>query len=388
MTSSERDLFAALKHFSDPGLCRDLLRKLENLLRESGNSLRFMEVCGTHTVSIFRSGLRSLLPAALTHISGPGCPVCVTHDREIAACLSLAGMSGVRLATFGDLLRVPGPDGQSLKDAQARGARADVLYSPLEALSLARANPRDKVVFLGVGFETTAPAVAVALQKALELDLRNFFVLSMHKLVPPALRALLEEKESPEKAAPGSASLSIDAFILPGHVSTILGLEPYAFIADEFGKPAVVSGFSPADILQSLLLLLERKIAGKAEILNQYRLAVSARGNPRARKILLEVFTIRDALWRGLGRIPGSGLVPGEAYARFDAWKVFDPALPEARENTGCRCGLVLRGRIEPPECPLFGRACTPAHPAGPCMVSTEGGCAAHYKYNPRLSHV
>ncbi len=367
----QKNLDALLRSFSDPALCRSLLETLEKKLTAP---LRFMEVCGTHTVAIFRSGLRSLLPEGITHLSGPGCPVCVTHDREIAACLELSKKDGVIVATFGDMLRVPGPDGNSLKQAQAEGARVEIVYSALDALELARNNPAATVVLLGVGFETTAPTMAAALQMAKGSGLGNFRLLSLHKLVPPALRLLLEEPENP--GAPG-----IDAFLLPGHVSTILGLQPYSFIADEFHKPGVVGGFDPADILQSLLIMLEEREHGQPSIVNQYRRAVADDGNPRARQILFEVFETADALWRGLGVIPQSGLALKPEYEAFDAWKSFALSLPEGAEIKGCRCGEILRGRLQPAECPLFGKACTPARPIGPCMVSTEGSCAAAHKY-------
>ena len=365
------NLFAALKNFSDPELCKGLLKSLEQRLGELGRPLRFMEVCGTHTVSIFRSGLRSLLPESVVHLSGPGCPVCVTHDREVAAYIELAGKDGVIVATFGDLMRVPGPGGANLKEAQARGARVQVVYSPHDALELARKNPGDKVVFLGVGFETTAPAVAATIQMAKAQGLNNFYVLSFHKLVPPALRVLLEDKDS-----------SIDAFLLPGHVSTILGVEPYKFVAEEFKKPGIVSGFDPADILQSLLLMTDELIANKANIINQYSRMVDDKGSPKARRIMNEVFATGNALWRGIGEIPQSGLYMRDDYSNFDAWKAFNLSLPHVPALKGCRCGSVLKGQMSPPDCPLFGKACTPAKPVGPCMVSTEGSCAAYFKYN------
>ena len=358
--------------FSDPALCRALLKRLA---RELDGPLRFMEVCGTHTVAIFRSGLRSLLPAGIRHLSGPGCPVCVTHDREIAACIALAEKDQVTLATFGDLMRVPGPCGKTLQRAKAEGASVTVVYSPLEALALSGREPRRSVVFLGVGFETTAPAVAATVQKARAEKLGNFAVLSLHKLVPPALGALLADD------GPDGAGAGIDAFLLPGHVSTILGIEPYRFVASAHGKPGVVSGFDPADILQSLLLMAKMRKKGPPGIVNQYSRAVSDAGNPRAREILFDVFEPANALWRGLGLLPSSGLRMRKEYAAFDAWERFDLTLPDVPPHPGCRCGEVLKGRLTPERCPLFGKACTPAKPVGPCMVSTEGSCAAHFRY-------
>jgi hydrogenase expression/formation protein HypD len=299
----------------------------------------------------------------------------VTHDREIAACMALAEKEEVTVATFGDLMRVPGPGGKTLRQAKAEGARVEVVYSPLDALALARQRPGQTVVFPGVGFETTAPAVAATVQMACKEQIGNFTVLALHKLVPPALDALLQESVHD----PGG--MGVDAFLLPGHVSTILGIAPYRFMAETYGKPGVVGGFDPADILQSLLLMVEMRKKGVPAIRNQYSRAVDDAGNPRAREILFDVFEPTDALWRGIGPIPRSGLAMREAYSAFDAWRRFSLALPDVPEIKGCKCGEVLKGRIRPNQCPLFGAVCTPARPVGPCMVSTEGSCAAHHKY-------
>lgn len=363
--------------FSDPALCRRLLARLEQALADiPGGRMRFMEVCGTHTVSIFRSGLRSLLPAGVEHLSGPGCPVCVTHDAEVAAFLDLASRKDVILATFGDLLRVPGPGGRSLKHAQAQGARIEIVYSPLDALTLAAANPSETVVFLAIGFETTAPTVAATLMLADQRKLDNFCIFSLHKLVPPALRTLLDDARNTE-----SSPYGIDAFLLPGHVSTILGLEPYAFLASDYHVPAVVGGFEPADILLALCVMAEQLRDAQPAVVNAYPRAVGDGGNPRARSLLEEYFMPADALWRGIGRIPLSGLALRPAYASRDARQRLNITLPDVPPLPGCRCGDVLRGRLAPPQCPLFGKACTPASPIGPCMVSTEGSCAAYFKY-------
>ena len=364
--------------FSDPELCRGLLARLHN---ELDSPMRFMEVCGTHTVAIFRSGLRALLPDGVEHLSGPGCPVCVTHDREIAACIALAERDGVVIATFGDLMRVPGPGGKSLKQAKAEGAQVEVVYSALDALALAHKHKGRTVVFLGVGFETTAPTVAATVQMALQQKLNNFAVLSFHKLVPPALEALLTQGLEDATAKESGKNRGIDAFLLPGHVSTILGIEPYRFMAEKYAKPGVVGGFDPADILQSLLLMAEMRKNGAPDIVNQYSRAVSDNGNPHASRILFDVFEPSDALWRGIGPIAQSGLAMRERYASFDAWKRFSLSLPEVPEIKGCKCGDVLKGLIAPDDCPLFGKGCTPAKPIGPCMVSTEGSCAAYFKY-------
>ena len=353
-------------NFKDPQLCKTLLERIH---AELDGELRFMEVCGTHTVSIFRSGVRSLLSDKVVHLSGPGCPVCVTHDSEVAAFLELAGKN-VIIATFGDLMRVPGPEKKTLKSAQAEGARVKVVYSPFDALKIAQDNPGDKVVFLGVGFETTAPAIAATVKVAREQGIGNFSVLCFHKLVPPALDALV-----------GDPELKVQAFLLPGHVSAIIGVEPYRFLASKYGLPAVVAGFEPVDILQALYMFVTMRGEGKIEVVNAYTRVVSDAGNPKAMSIMDEVFSPCDALWRGIGLIPGSGLTMREEFAGFDAMRVFGMQLRDVPEIKGCRCGDVLKGKMSPDKCPLFGKACTPASPVGPCMVSTEGSCAAYFKY-------
>ena len=353
--------------FKDPALCRALLARLTE---EATEPLRFMEVCGTHTVAIFQSGLRGLLPRTITHLTGPGCPVCVTHESEVAAFLDLAGRDGVIVATFGDLMRVPGPGGANLKTAQADGARVEVVYSPMDALALAAAKPDSTVVFLGVGFETTAPTVAATIKVAKEQNQHNFKVLSFHKLVPPALAVLLADPDT-----------HIDAFILPGHVSAIIGAKPYAFVADEYQVPAVITGFEPLDILSALRDIVAMRRDGRPAIHNTYTRVVAEDGNPVARAVMDEVFAPADALWRGLGTIPQSGLAIRDAYADFDAFAALGLTLKETPPLAGCRCGEVLKGKLPPDKCPLFAKACTPATPVGPCMVSTEGGCAAYYKY-------
>ncbi len=359
------DIDAALKN---PALCPPLLKRLKQTL--DGRPLRFMEVCGTHTVSIFRSGLRSLLPSNITHLSGPGCPVCVTHDAEVAAFLDLAQRENLIIATFGDLLRVPGPNGTSLKHAQSQGAHISIVYSPLDALTIAANNPKNDVVFLGVGFETTAPTIAATLMAARQQQLDNFSVLAFHKLVPPALQALLTEQEQ-----------YIDAFLLPGHVSTIIGLAPYSFLPEHYHVPGIVAGFEAADILLALCLMAESIRDKKPVLHNAYERAVSSDGNPKAREIMAQVFETTNALWRGLGEIPQSGLRIRKEWENMDAITRFDLTLSNIPTRTACRCGDVLKGRISPADCPLFGKKCTPAAPVGPCMVSTEGSCAAYFKY-------
>ena len=359
--------------FQDPKLCRALLDRLERELDRLGRPVRFMEVCGTHTVSIFRSGLRSLLPAGLEHLSGPGCPVCVTHDSEVAAFIRAAERPNVIVATFGDLLRVPGPDGRSLKHAMAEGARVQVVYSPLDAVKMAAEHPGDTVVFPSVGFETTAPVIAGAVMAARNMGLSNFCIIPCNKLVPPAMRALL--------AGDGGNAPRIDAFLLPGHVAVVLGLAPFAFLAEEFGRPAVVGGFEPADILSALCLMLEMLREGRPRVGNTYTRAVSGEGSPQARRIMETVFCVTDARWRGLGTIADSGLALREEWRSFDALERLGLTLEDTGKIPGCRCGDILRGVLTPDKCPLFGKVCTPQNPTGPCMVSTEGSCAAWYRY-------
>ena len=357
--------------FHDPALCRALLDRLSRELEALGRPVRFMEVCGTHTVSLFQSGLRSLLPEKLEHLSGPGCPVCVTHDAEVAAFIRAAEKPGVIVATFGDLLRVPGPDGRSLKNAMAEGARVQVVYSPLDAVKLAAEHPSDTVVFPSVGFETTAPVMAGALMAARGAGLSNFCIVPCNKLVPPAMRALLD----------GEGGNRIDAFLLPGHVAVVLGLAPFSFLAREYGKPAVVGGFEPADILSALCLMVGMLREGKPEVGNTYTRAVKPEGSPHARHIMEAVFSVADARWRGLGLIPQSGLALRGEWQDFDALERLGLELEDTGHIPGCRCGDILRGALSPDKCPLFGSVCTPQNPTGPCMVSTEGSCAAWYRY-------
>jgi len=359
---------ADLRELRDPDFCRALARSLHE---SQDREIRFMEVCGTHTMSIFGSGLRSLMPRGLHHVSGPGCPVCVTHGSDIAAFLELASTPEVMLASFGDMLRVPGPDGKSLKMAQAEGASVRICYSPFEAVQLAESHPDREVVFLGVGFETTAPAVAATMEMARQKSLSNFSLYSCHKLIPPALEALV--------AQPG---FRVDGFLLPGHVSSVIGTAPYRFLAEDYGIPSVVGGFEPGDILQALLMLVRRIRSAEPEVDNEYSRAVKPEGNQRAQEVMHRVFEPRDALWRGLGTIPASGLGLREEYAAMDAERRFFLSRSGGEDPPGCRCGEVLQGAIRPGECPLFGRSCTPSSPVGPCMVSSEGSCAASYHYD------
>jgi hydrogenase expression/formation protein HypD len=359
-----------LKHLSEYR-DKDLARKLIAAIRsESHKPARLMEVCGTHTVSIFRHGIRELLPPAIELISGPGCPVCVTATEDIDQAIKLAQIPEVLVTSFGDLLRVPGSY-SSLQQERAVGADVRIVYSTFDALKLARENPFRKVVFLAIGFETTAPTIAAAVAEADRLNLTNFCILAAHKLLPPALGALL-----------GIGELNLQGFIYPGHVTTIIGTEAYEQVAREHGLPGVVCGFEPVDILETILLLVRQIEKNEARVEIQYQRGATAQGNPKARELLYQVFEPCSAVWRGLGAIPESGLTLRPAYRRFAAEDVFDLQVPPAKDHPGCGCGEVLRGMITPLECPLFRKACTPESPIGPCMVSTEGTCAAYFKYH------
>lgn len=343
---------------------------VERLREISKRPIKLMEVCGTHTMAIGKSGIRTVLPAEIEFVSGPGCPVCVTADSDIDAFMELAGERRVTLVTYGDMMRVPGSAG-SLAELKAEGADIRVAYSSLEALAFARGEPQKEIVFLGVGFETTAPATAHAVKSAVAEGLPNFSVYNLHKTVPLAIRALL-----------AGDGVQIDGLILPGHVSVIIGETPYAFIAAEFGVSGAIAGFEPPEIMAAIVRLAGDINAGKPRISNIYTKAVEPEGNLVAQGMLDEVFAPGDAEWRGLGVIPGSGLEFREGFASFDAAKRFSIERREVRLDRGCSCGEILKGMIKPSDCPLFGSRCTPERPVGPCMVSSEGTCAAYYLYN------
>lgn len=348
---------------------QQLLNEIEELASEP---FKIMEVCGSHTVAIAKSGIRELLPENVQLVSGPGCPVCVTDNADIDRFLSLAKQPGVIITTFGDMLRVPGSK-TSLQNVRAEGAEVRVVYSTLDALEIARQNPKQEVVFLGVGFETTIPTVAVSIEIAQRNDIRNYSILSMHKLVPPVLELLVTDPE-----------LGINGFINPGHVCSVLGTEPFEFIAAKYGIPNVVAGFEGLDILTTIYMLLKQRAEKRAEVEIQYSRVVKREGNPKAREYMDQYFQPADALWRGMGMIPQSGLKIKPEYSQYDAESRF--ALPEPVEShiPGCQCGDILKGRVLPPDCALFGKACTPLKPVGPCMVSSEGSCAAFYRYARR----
>ncbi len=352
---------------------KDLILAVAKKIRELApeDNLNIMEVCGTHTMSFFRFGLRSLLPDTIRLIAGPGCPVCVSSQQYIDTAISLCRNKDVIISTFGDMLRVPGST-MSLEQSRSCGARVMVVYSPFDALKIAQGNPKKKIVFLGVGFETTAPTIALSVLAAKKMKIKNISFLVSLKLIPPAMRILLEDER-----------LNIAGFLCPGHVSAVIGTKPYAFIAQKYKIPCCVAGFEPLDIIEGIYLIIRQIVTHKAGVLNQYARVVTKSGNKRAQKIMLKVFVVRDALWRGLGVIPRSGLFLRKEFADLDAEKVFTlPTTNDQRPTTNkCRCGDVLKGIISPPDCPLFAKICTPENPVGPCMVSFEGACSVYYKY-------
>jgi len=338
-------------------------------LADGLGQVRFMEVCGTHTVSLFRSGVRNMLPVNIKLVSGPGCPVCVTSQGYIDAAIDVAQKPEVTVCTYGDMLRVPGRQG-SLEACRARGSKIVVCYSIRNSIIYAESHPEEEVVFLSVGFETTSPAAALGVHEADWKGLENFSLLCGHKLVMPALSALLSAGDIP-----------IDGFLLPGHVSVIIGSEAYRLLVDEHNKASVVAGFEPEQMLLGLRNLTRQMADGEPSLENVYNVAVRPEGNLQAREIMNKIFYPADTVWRALGTIPESGLELREAYHAFDARLKFGLEIREDYDPPGCRCGEVIQGRVEPAECALFGDTCTHEHPVGPCMVSSEGTCAAWYRY-------
>ncbi|SFG69160.1 Hydrogenase maturation protein HypD [Desulfotomaculum arcticum] len=362
-----------LERLNDPELGQRMLKLVrEKAVRAAdrlGRPAVLMEVCGTHTTAISRSGLRSLFQGLVELRSGPGCPVCVTAAGDIETMIGLSRIPGVTVATFGDMLRVPGRD-SSLERERAAGARIKIVYSPADALELAKNNPAAEVVFLGVGFETTAPLVALSIKQARDTGLNNFTVYSVHKIMPPALRSLLD-----------SGGINVDGLILPGHVCAVTGSESFRFIGEDYGIPAIVTGFTLVDIIDSVNALLNKILSADSATSNNYRWVVKQEGNGEARRVLEECFYTGAAAWRGLGIIKDSGLMIKEELSSYDARNKFGLAASICDEPPGCRCGELLRGLIVPTDCGLFGCRCTPTLPVGPCMVSSEGACAAYYRY-------
>ncbi len=355
---------------SSPFRQRDTVEALAARLRdEVDRPLRFMEVCGTHTMALWQHGLRSLFPKGLELVSGPGCPVCVTSQGEIDWFMALAAKDGVKVATFGDLMRIPGARG-SLAQARAKGASVQVVYSPWDALEMARLEPGATVSFLAVGFETTAPLVASMILSARRMEIDNLVVASAHKTMPAALDLLLSRSGG-----------RIDGLLCPGHVSVITGSDAYVVLSSRHRVPMAVAGFEPADIMAGILALSRAVKKGEAGVINLYGRAVTPHGNARAREVMYKVFQASEAWWRGLGPIAGSGLSLRPEWKEFDAAERFGIYPGESIEPPGCRCGEVLSGTMAPDGCSLFGVVCTPASPVGPCMVSSEGACAACHRY-------
>jgi hydrogenase expression/formation protein HypD len=355
----------------------DIARKLaEQITHLTTSPLKIMEVCGGHTHAIFKYGIEDLLPENITMIHGPGCPVCVIPLGRVDDAISIAEQPGVIFTTFGDAMRVPGSK-TSLLDAKASGADVRMVYSPLDALKIAKKNPERQVVFLALGFETTAPSTALTVLQAAKEGVKNFSIFCNHITIVPALKALLD-----------SPDLQLDGFLGPGHVSTVIGTRPYEFVPREYGKPVVVAGFEPLDVLQSVYMIVQQIVEGRAEVVNQYARCVNRDGNLRALRSLFEVFEPRDYFeWRGLGSIAHSGMKLSAKYAAFDAELKFNVPGLRIADPKACQCGEILKGVKRPWECKVFGTACTPETPIGSCMVSSEGACAAYYNFG-RLSKI
>jgi hydrogenase expression/formation protein HypD len=355
--------------FRDPELARGQLAAIRRTVADYPGTLTLMEVCGTHTMAIYQHGIRALLPEKIRLISGPGCPVCVTPVGYVDHAVALARRPETIIATFGDMIRVPGSSSSLIRE-QATGATIKVIYSPLDAVALAEQHPDRTVVFLGVGFETTTPTIAGAVVTAGRKGLTNFMVLCAHKTIPLPMAVLADDPE-----------LKVDGYLCPAHVSAIIGADAYRPLAEQHRVPCVVTGFEPLDILQGVLMLARQIVAGEARVEIQYRRVVGPEGNPRAQALLAEVFEACDANWRGIGVLPGSGLKLRPDYAAFDAALQLPVTVEPSREHAGCRCGEILKGKLRPADCPLFRTVCTPEEPVGACMVSSEGTCAAEYKY-------
>ncbi|HEY97719.1 MAG TPA: hydrogenase formation protein HypD [Dehalococcoidia bacterium] len=355
-----------VEEYRDPDLAKKLLERIH---KNSRKSIRLMEFCGGHTVAIFRHGIRQLLPDTIKMLSGPGCPVCVTASADLDKAIALADMKDVIVASFGDMVRVPGSY-SSLQKAKADGADIRIVYSVQDALAIASENPGKQVVFVGIGFETTAPTVAASVLQAQTEEIVNYSILSLHKICPPVMKAILDLGE-----------VNLSGIICPGHVSAIIGSHPYQFIPDHYGIACAVSGFEPLDILLAVDMLVGQIESGQPRVEIAYRRGVKPEGNTQAVKLMESVFEVSDANWRGIGAIPASGLRLRGEYGKYDAEKRFEIEPGPAIEPKGCICGSILRGVSTPLECRLFRRTCTPESPVGPCMVSSEGTCATYYYY-------
>jgi len=355
-----------IDEFRDAGLTQRLSSKISRISKKPA---RLMEFCGGHTVAIMRNGIRQLLPPTIEMLSGPGCPVCVTANQDIDRAVALAGIPNVTITTFGDMLKVPGSY-SSLQKARAEGGDIRIVYSTQDALQIARDNPSRSIAFIGIGFESTAPTIAASVIQAEKEGIKNYCVLCHLKMTPPAMKALLDLGE-----------IKLNGIICPGHVTAIIGTHPYEPYARDYGIACVVAGFEPVDILQAVEMLVEQIETANPRVEIAYTRGVKPEGNVRALELMSSVFDVTGAAWRGVGTIPASGFKLKDKYARFDADKVFKIETPPSREAPGCLCGEVLRGVVKPPECKLFKKMCAPENPIGPCMVSSEGTCAAYYQY-------
>ncbi|RAI38185.1 hydrogenase formation protein HypD [Rhodoplanes roseus] len=367
--------------YRDGTLAKQIARSIATAV-EPGRRYHFMEFCGGHTHAISRYGIEDLLPDNVRMIHGPGCPVCVLPVGRMDDAIRLAQNPGVTLCTYGDLMRVPGSDGASLLKAKAAGADIRMVYSTLDALKIAEAEPAREVVFFAIGFETTTPPTAVAIEIAAKKDLTNFTVFCNHVLTPAAIRAIMESPEAKR------GEVLLDGFVGPAHVSTVIGTAPYRFCAEQYRKPVVVAGFEPLDVMQAILMLVRQVNQGRAEIENQYIRAVTPTGNEKAQALVARLFEVRPSFeWRGLGEVPHGALKLRDGYARFDAENRFGIVTQKAEDNPACECGAILRGVKRPADCKLFGTVCTPETPMGSCMVSSEGSCAAHWTYGRFRQH-
>lgn len=358
-----------IQEYRDKEVLKNILEKTRKLAGEFKSPVNIMEVCGTHTMAIGKYGIRKALSGYINLISGPGCPVCVCPDSYIDKAIEISKYQEVTIVSFGDMMKVPGSY-SSLEKEKSKGRDIRVVYSPLDALKIAKENPERNIVFLAVGFETTVPSIAETVRIASREKIKNFYILSGHKVIPPAMEFLLQDKE-----------IKIDGFLAPGHVSAIIGTIPYNFIPEKYGLSVVVSGFEPADILQSIYLLIKCSVSKTPSVINQYKRAVKEEGNKKAIKVIYDVFESTDSEWRGIGQINESGLKLKEKYSKFDADKKYCVKIKKKRKSSGCICGEILKGIKKPSDCKLFANKCTPENPVGPCMVSSEGTCAAYYKY-------
>ncbi len=355
-----------ITEFRRPKLAEGLISQIQ---RKSKTPVRFIEFCGGHTVTVFRYGIRQVLPETIEMVSGPGCPVCVTANADLDKAIALSQIPEIIIATFGDMLKVPGSH-SSLQKVKADGADVRVVYSTTNALKIAEENPTESVIFLGIGFETTAPTIAASILQAEERRIKNYYILSMHKLCPPVIRAILD-----------SGEVKLHGLICPGHVSAIIGSHPWEFITRDYGIPCVVSGFEPIDILQCIDMLVDQVENGESKVEIAYRRGVRPEGNQQALNLIEQVFEPCPTEWRGIGEVPDSGLKLRKKYQSFDAELAFDIDPGPTYEPVGCICGDILRGVKTPADCKLFDKACTPEYPVGPCMVSSEGSCSAYYLY-------